>query len=238
MIHLPVRAALLLDLDGTLIDIAPTPDSVIVPPGLPGVLTLLRDRLGGALAIVTGRPIAQVDALLPGVPTAIAGEHGGVIRHAPGALEQRSAAEPPPQRWLDAAEALAADYPGSLVERKQHGFVLHFRQAPTAGPAFGALLASLVADSPGHVLGEALMAWELKPIGIDKGGAVRALMTNGPFAGRVPVFVGDDVTDEDGIRAARALGGVGLRVQDHFTDAEGVRAWLSQLAQTSAEINS
>ena len=229
MILLPHHAALLLDLDGTLIDIAPTPDSVVVPSDLPGSLVSLRARLSDALAIVTGRPIAQVDALLPGVPYAIAGEHGCVIRHAPEAPEIRTAVPQVPASWLREAETLVAAHPGAILESKARGFVLHYRQVPEAGPIFAAALSTLMQGWPHHAVGAAHMAWEIKPCGIDKGRAVTALMAQAPFAGRVPVFLGDDLTDEDGMRVARKMGGLGLRVQDHFGDAAGVRNWLAQL---------
>ncbi len=229
MIMLPDNAALFLDLDGTLIDIAPTPDSVVVPPDLPPVLHGLRARLSDALAIVTGRPISQVDALLPGVAYAIAGEHGGAIRIAPGAVITRAEVPEVPVAWLAEAEALVAAHPGSILERKSRSFVLHYRLAPPAGPIFKQALDDMLDASSHHVVGASHMAWEVKPTGIDKGRAVDVLMALAPFAGRVPVFIGDDVTDEDGMRAARAHGGMGLRVQTHFTDAAGVRRWLASL---------
>lgn len=233
VISLPPNAALLLDLDGTLIDIAPTPDSVIVPPDLPSILLSLRAQLSDALAIVTGRPIAQVDALLPGIPYAIAGEHGGALRPAPGVPEERIPVPPIPHTWLDTAETLVAAHPGAILERKAHSFVMHYRLAPDAGPIFHTALTQLLGHSGSHVIGTALMAWEVKPGGIDKGQAVTSLMRRPPFAGRTPVFIGDDVTDEDGIRAAQALGGLGLKVQDHFTTAAGVRAWLAHVVKRS-----
>ncbi len=229
MIRLPEHAALLLDLDGTLIDIAPTPDSVVIPPELPTVLLRLRGQLSDALAIVTGRPIAQVDALLPGIPYAVAGEHGGAIRHAPGELGDRVTVVSVPAAWLDQAEALAAEHEGAILERKARGFVLHYRLAPDAGPIFAEALGRLMLGWPHHALSAAHKAWEVKPVGIDKGRAVTALMAKEPFAGRTPVFLGDDVTDEDGMRVAREMGGLGLRVQDHFENAAGVRHWLAQL---------
>jgi trehalose 6-phosphate phosphatase len=228
---LPANPALLLDLDGTLIDFAPTPDAVIVPDGLRDSLARLRHRLGDALAVVTGRPIEEIDGLLDALPYAVAGEHGGVIRHAPGAAPERPALAELPQEWLDAAERIAAARPGVLLERKRRSFVLHYRRAPEHGPA---LIAAMEAMLAGHEdrfsLMRGNMAGEIKPVGADKGIAVQALMARAPFAGRVPVYVGDDVTDEDGIRAARALGGLGWRVQEMFGDPAGVRAWLAAIA--------
>lgn len=218
--------ALLLDLDGTLLDFAPTPDAVVVPPTLPPALAALQARLGGALAIITGRPVAQIDALLPGLP-AVAGEHGGAIRHAPGEAVEREPHPPVPPAWLADAEAAIAAHPGTLLERKAHGVALHFRRAPEAGPALRALAEGLVALLPSHALLPGNMVWEVRPRGIHKGNAVRALMARPPFAGRTPVFVGDDITDEDAIAAARALGGIGLRVADSFGSPQAVRDWLA-----------
>lgn len=226
---LPPRAALLLDLDGTLLDLAATPDAVRVPPGLAAALLALRARLDDALAIVTGRPVAQVDALLPGVPYAVAGEHGGAIRFAPAAAEERVTLPPLPPAWLDAAAALVAAYPGTLLEQKTRGFAVHYRLAPTAGPALERALAALLEGQITHRLLTAHMAFEVRPRGADKGTAVGALLARAPFAGRVPVFIGDDVTDEDAIRVAAARGGLGLRVAEAFGDAAGVRAWLGRL---------
>jgi len=98
------------------------------------------------------------------------------------------------------------------------------------------VLARLAAEQPqDFAVLPAKMAWEVRPVGMDKGTAVRALMARPPFAGRVPVFVGDDVTDEDGMREARAMGGLGLRVPDVFGDAAGVRAWIAKLAEAGAD---
>lgn len=228
---LPPHAALLLDLDGTLIDFAPTPDTVVVPAGLKASLARLRVRLGGALAVVTGRPIAEVDGLLGDLPHAVAGEHGGAVRHAPGAAVERAAVAPLPAEWLAEADRVVAAHPGSLMERKRRGFTLHFRQAPEHGPALGAAMRAMLAGHEDRfAIMPGSMVWEMKPLGADKGTAVAALMSRPPFAGRVPVYVGDDVTDEDGMRVARALGGLGWRVQDMFGSPEGVRAWLAALA--------
>ncbi len=228
---LPPNAALLLDLDGTLIDIAPTPDSVVVPPNLPGHLLALRSKLGGALAIISGRPIAQIDALLPGIATATAGEHGYAIRHSLNGTPKCANVPPVPPAFLDQAASWVAAHSGAILERKARGFVLHFRLAEHAGPEFRAQLDALLADWPHHRVAGAHMAWEVKPRGIDKGRAVREIMAQAPFIGRTPVFIGDDVTDEDGIAACEALGGTGLRVPADFADAGAVRAWLAALAE-------
>src|SRR5262249_36887414 len=128
------RAALLLDLDGTLLDIAPAPDAVLVPPGLRDTLYALRPLLGDALAVVTGRPVEPVEALLGDAPFAVAGEHGGAIRHAPGQPLERPNLPAPPEAWLAAAVRVVAAHPGALLERKVRGFALHYRAVPDAGP--------------------------------------------------------------------------------------------------------
>jgi trehalose 6-phosphate phosphatase len=227
-VRLPRDAALLLDMDGTLIDLAATPDAVIVPPDLPPLLRALRAGLGEALAIVSGRPIAQIDALLGDAPYAVAGEHGGAIRHAPGAAPERTALPDLPPAACAAAEAAIAAHPGALLERKAHGLVLHYRQAPDAAAALRATAEAIAGT--GFTVMASSMAWEVKPHGTDKGSAVAALMARPPFHGRTPVFIGDDVTDEDGIRAARALGGLGYRVPDVFGGPAQVREWLRKQA--------
>jgi trehalose 6-phosphate phosphatase len=229
------RAALLLDLDGTLLDIAPTPDAVVVPPALLSSLTNLRDRLGGALAVISGRPVEQVDALLQAIPTAVSGEHGGALRAGVGAAVQRPDLPAAPADWYAAAAEMVAAYPGALLECKARGFVVHYRLAARAGPALHDQLAALIAArSADFLLLRAHMAWEVRPAGTDKGTALRAIMALAPFAGRLPVFLGDDVTDQDAILVARALGGAGLFVPDVFGDAAGVRAWLAAAARAGA----
>lgn len=224
------RSALLLDLDGTLLDIAPTPDSVIVPPGLLVSLRALVAQLGGGLAVISGRPVAQVDALLQALPFAVSGEHGGQLRFGPAAALERSDLPEPPAHWRPMAETIAQTYPGTLLEPKSRGFVLHYRAAPSHGPALRAALTELIADQNKFILMPARKAWEIRPAGADKGTAVAALMARTPFANRLPIFIGDDVTDEDGMAAARALGGAGLLVKSAFRTPQGVRDWLAASA--------
>ena len=220
------RAALFLDFDGTLVEIAPRPDAVCMPPGLPGLLLRLGAGLDGALAVVSGRPLADLDHFLP-VPLAKAGDHGATIRLAPNLPVEAPPLPVPPESWRLQAMALALAHPGVLVEEKTHGFALHYRLAPAAGPLAEALLRALVTGSPFQLLA-ARMAWEVRPRGPSKASAVRRLMHDPAFAGRLPVFIGDDVTDEEGMEAARALGGHGWQLHEAFGSPAALRGWLAQ----------
>ena len=231
------RTALLLDLDGTLLDFAPTPMAVIVPPTLKLTLARLCGELSGALAVITGRPVDQIDTLLPGIVPVVAGEHGGAIRPAPGAALQRPDLPSVPAALLTEAEAFAARHPGVLLEPKARGFAVHYRLAPASGPAVADAIAAWV--SPLAAEFEALpahMAWELRPRGATKGTAVAAIMALPDFTGRLPVFIGDDVTDEDGMVAARRMGGAGLFVPEAFGTPAAVRDWLDRSLGAWAEL--
>lgn len=235
--HLPLsEVAFLLDFDGTLVDIAPTPESIVVPPGLKETLLRLRAACGDALAVITGRPVPQIDEFLGDVPFAVAGEHGIAIRHRPGGPIERAALPPVPGEWLREAQDLVASLPGTRLERKVGGFVLHYRAAPESGTTLRKAAEAWVAPTNGlfHVQA-AKMAWEIRPAGVDKGYAVRLLMENAPFAGRRPVFVGDDVTDEDGVKAAVSLGGLGLRIPADFPTPATFRAWLASLVPATGD---
>ncbi|MGK7865761.1 trehalose-phosphatase [Falsiroseomonas sp. E2-1-a20] len=223
------HAALFLDFDGTLVDIAERPEAVLVPPELPALLERLSARLDGALAIVSGRPLADLDHFLP-VAIAKAGNHGAALRLTPGGPVEQPVLPQVPAAWRARAEDFVAAFPGAFVEEKAHGFALHYRQAPQAGGPAGALMESLVAEAPdSFVLLPAHMAWEITPGGVSKGTVVSTLMARAPFAGRLPVFVGDDVTDEAGMAVARAAGGLGLRLQDRFGSPAVFRDWLAAL---------
>ncbi|OAG77304.1 Trehalose-6-phosphate phosphatase [Acetobacter malorum] len=226
------QAAFLLDFDGTLVDIAPTPDSVVVPEGLPETLRRLRAACGDALAIVSGRSIDQIDHFLGDIPFAVAGEHGIAVRHRPGGPIERAALPSVPQSWFAEARDLIAAWPGARLEHKPGGFVLHYRAVPEAGAALREAAESWVKGTNGAFeVQTAKMAWEIRPAGVDKGYAVSMLMKSLPFTGRKPVFVGDDVTDEDGMAAAKRLGGVGLRIPTDFPNPTAFRAWLASLVE-------
>jgi len=224
-------AALFLDFDGTLVEIAPRPDAVQVQPGLPRLLQRLSAGLNGALAIVSGRPLRDLDHFLP-VPIAMAGDHGATLRPVPGQPPESPDLPHAPAEWRDRAAALVERFPGTLIEDKEHGFVVHYRLAPAAGPVAKALLDEVLdgagPNGGGFTLLEARMAWEVRPRGASKGTAVRDLMARAPFAGRRPVFIGDDVTDEEGMAVAREHGGLGLRLQDAFGEPEALREWLAR----------
>ena len=163
------RAALLLDLDGTLLDIAPTPDAVVVPAELPGVLRALRRLLGDAVAVVTGRPVETIDRLLGDAVFAVAGEHGGAVRHALGAALERPVLPEPPAAVIDGAKRLVAAHPGALFEPKARGFSLHYRAVPSAGAALREGLAALIAGEDAFELLQGSMIWEVRPRGVAQG---------------------------------------------------------------------
>jgi trehalose 6-phosphate phosphatase len=222
--------AVFLDLDGTLLDIAPRPDAVVVPVGLIPTLEGLVQRLGGAVAIVTGRARDVADRLL--APLTLPGGfgHGAELRDGAGRIFTIEAIPAMPADWARRLAAGLADWPGVSLETKPHGVVLHYRAAPQWKDATReALLALLRGHDDDFALMPAHMAFEIRPRAATKGRAVRALMQAAPFRARRPVFVGDDVTDEDGMEAARAFGGLGLHVgRDFHGGPAQVRAWLAQ----------
>jgi trehalose 6-phosphate phosphatase len=227
------KTALFLDFDGTLVEIAATPEQVVVPPGLPDLLTHLHRQLGGALAIVSGRPLAQTDRLLQPFSASGAGEHGVSLRFDDGTLEEIPVGIAVPQTWRSALEAAAERWPGVRVEEKPHGVTLHYRLAPERGDEVWRLVRALVPpDHPWFRLLPAREAVEISLRSVSKGNAVERLMAHHPFHGRRPIFVGDDITDEAGMSMARRFGGVGLRVSEAFGgDPAMVRAWLMQAAE-------
>jgi trehalose 6-phosphate phosphatase len=223
---LDVNDALFLDIDGTLIDLAPTPDAVIVPSYLPGTLRRLSDRLGGALAIISGRKLIDIDHLLgPGLTCAA--EHGMMIRTPDGAITSQVQRPAGYAHWLKVFNRYAEAIPGLLVEEKEFSLVLHYRRAPEHEEELRNLVHQLLADSDDATLLPAHCAFELKPRGGNKGDALAGFMAMAPFAGRRPIFIGDDVTDEPAIAKANELGGAGLHVKQDFAGStEAVRDWL------------
>jgi len=237
---LPKDAAhwsLFLDLDGTLIDIADVPDDVTVPEELPPLLDRLSRHLDGALAVISGRPIGDIDRLFAPYKFAAAGLHGLQLR-----LPNGDAVVTGKRDDIDAlrsrAESLVQSLPGIMLEDKGTTLALHYRAAPQHREALHKGAAALIAQRPDLHLLSGKMVLEIKPRDVAKGYAVKRFTALPPFADRTPVFVGDDVTDRDGFKAVRELGGRAVLVGDPKMAAAclvlpnpgAVRAWLARLA--------
>jgi trehalose 6-phosphate phosphatase len=206
------RAALFFDIDGTLLDLAPTPDRVLVPPGLPGTLENLFRSTGGATAFLTGRAIAAVDLLFAPLRLPAVGGHGAEFRLAPEAPVESAAPLPEGlRRGLKALEMIA---PGILVEDKVATLSIHYRLAPETGPALRRALdeqrPQLNQAGLQILLGKEII--EIKPRLFNKGTGLLRMLRSEPFKGRTPVFFGDDTTDEDAFRVLPELGGIGISV--------------------------
>jgi trehalose 6-phosphate phosphatase len=237
--NLPASASLFLDFDGTLAPFAPRPQEVSVAAWVVPTLQALLQKLEGALAIVSGRPLAGIDAFLKPLVLAAAGGHGVERRNARGHVQRHESQ--PPANVVSCAQRLAAHHGGLVVESKPSGLALHFRLSPELAALCRDRLTQALNEVPGAALEWELLdghcVCELKQRAVSKGSAVRDYLAEAPFAGRLPVFVGDDVTDEDGIRAAQAAGGFGIRVgpgrsdaRYRLADTDAVAAWLVQAA--------
>ena len=229
--------ALFLDIDGTLIQLAETPDSVDIDPFLGMALTETASILGGALALITGRSIRDVDVLFPGIMLPIAGQHGCERRSCDGAMNLHAADARTLDRLRDLFSNFAARHPGIFVEHKGASLALHYRQVPE--------LASHVHQSVRDAMEGVEGSWtveggkrlvEIRPGGRNKGRAIADFMGERPFAGRRAVFVGDDRGDEHGFRVVDKARGVAVKVGNGPTsaryrlpDVDAVRAWIAAL---------
>jgi trehalose 6-phosphate phosphatase len=218
--------AVFLDIDGTLLNIAATPDDVIVPPGLHVLLHALAAAEGGALALVSGRALADIDRLF-GRGLAAAAEHGAILRDATGRISRSIERDPALAGLAAPLRAAVAVRPGTLLEEKEFGLVLHWRTAPEWNSELTKIAESLAGPYPQLTLLSAHAALEIRQRGSDKASALSHFMRMPPFEGRMPVFVGDDLTDEPAIAWANAFGGRGLHVvRDFQNGVAGVHAWL------------
>ena len=202
-----------LDFDGCIVDIAPTPEAVDVPDCLPSLLVKLREALGGAVAIVTGRPIEQIDGFLGTAVPAVAGLHGLERRTADGGIVRPSLPRDDLYAVRTLLEEFAAEHSGVLVEDKTYTVALHYRLAPSLRNDCKDVLNAALKDAPqGWQVIEGKFVFEIRPREHNKGTAIEAFMGEAPFLRRTPVFCGDDITDEDGFEVVNARGGVSICV--------------------------
>jgi trehalose 6-phosphate phosphatase len=232
----------LLDVDGTILDIAASPRQVWVPADLRQTLLRLAEATRGAVALVSGRSINDIDLIFSPLQFAAIGVHGAEMRiSGDGEVRARIA---PLKRALKRKLATVAELgPGILVEDKGYSLALHYRLAPQKGPQVLAAVTKICSDGDDEhveILPGKLMV-DVKPAGINKGDAVQELMQYAPFAGRRPIFIGDDTTDVpvfnlipkfDGL--AFSVGGIAADVHGHFDTPEAVRSWLAKVAAEGA----
>jgi trehalose 6-phosphate phosphatase len=232
--------ALFLDVDGTLLPFADRPDGVGVDARLLALVTELHGRLDGAVALVSGRTLPTLDALFRPLRLPAGGLHGLELRYPDGAVMRWPVDREALARLRAGMTAIVQRQPRLLLEDKGSSLALHYRQAPALAESALAAAAGLVAAlGPAFVLQPGDHVAEVRPAGADKGRALTALMAGKPFAGRQPVMLGDDLTDEHAFAAAQRLGGFGVVVgrrrptvaRHALTDVGEVRAWLTLLAR-------
>jgi trehalose 6-phosphate phosphatase len=233
------KIAILLDVDGTILDLAPTPAEVRVPPSLRQTLARLWDSTRGALAFVSGRPISALDVIFSPLLFPTIGGHGAELRTVAGASPER------PRRPLDSSvkrkfAAIAEADPGIIVEDKGYSLALHYRLAPDqedfVRDAAAAIFASLPTAPIELLHGKSMV--EIKQVGFNKASAVRELMMHSPFAGRQPLFIGDDITDQDVFAIMQEFDGIAISVgeklpgvEHYFERPADVRRWLEQISR-------
>src|ERR1700676_1383416 len=232
------ECALLLDIDGTLLDLAPTPREVWVPPDLANTLPLLLARTSGALALVSGRSLNDIDLIFAPMQFPAVGGHGAEMRLSPESESVAVHAPPMDKKLKRRFAAIAKLSPGILLEDKGYSLALHYRLAPHAEKAIYEAVSLIRADLPNAPI-EVLpgkSVCEIKHSGFNKASGVLELMNHEPFKGRRPIFIGDDVTDESVFAIMPDFGGVAFSVgrrakgvADYFDDPSEVRDWLARL---------
>lgn len=233
------RDALFVDFDGTLVEIAATPDQVEVMSGLPDLLQRVAVRLGGALAVISGRPLAELERRLPGYSGAMAGIHGLERRSASGVV-QRVPADPSIDLVWPLVRQFAAITQGILIEDKGLAIAIHYRGRPELADACRRLAKQAIVLSKDRLtMLPGKMVVELRPQTADKGSAVQAFLAEPEFRGRRPVFIGDDRTDEDGFAVVNKLDGASIlvgrakrsRARYRLGDVAAVIDWLNRFAE-------
>lgn len=226
----PQQTALFLDVDGTLLDIAESPDAVVVPPGLLNALTHLHRRLDGALALISGRPVEELDRLFHPLRVAASGGHGAHWRETGDQPLRRTTKDLPASLRVQ-LNALANRHVGILAEDKGSSYALHYRAAPTLAAQLRAELQALLREPEGAGLRllDGKQVYEIVSEGVDKARAVQRLLETPNFAGRLPLYLGDDVTDEPAIALMPTLGGLGLSVGRALPGASAVFSDAAQV---------
>jgi trehalose 6-phosphate phosphatase len=236
----PDNFALFLDFDGTLVAIANRPDEVRLDPKTQEALAQLNELLAGALAIITGREIAAVDRFLEPLRLSIAGVHGLMRRDAQGKTYASAFDSRLPAAIEQAVRPLLAKHPGLLVERKYGALALHYRAHPELEQASIEAIENAVGELQAIEIKRGKMVVEVKAIGGDKGAAVADFLKEKPFAGRRPVFAGDDVSDEDAFVVVNARDGISIKVGPGTTRASfraaGTAEFLEWLRRLPAQL--
>lgn len=231
------RWALFLDVDGCLLEFHDDPAAVVVTPALRALLGDLHAALDGALALVSGRGVSDLERLFGSPSWALAGLHGYELRRADGSRRALAVDAQAQAQMRHAVQALAARLPGVQLEDKQHAIALHCRRAPAQMDTLRAAAQAVAATLPGYELQPGNLVVEFKPLGMDKGRAVEELRQHVPFAGRTPVYLGDDLTDEHAFVAVNRAGGLSVRVGAREPSDAGftlssplaVHAWLDRV---------
>jgi trehalose 6-phosphate phosphatase len=232
-------SALFLDVDGTILDLAERPDEVVTPPGLVTTLQRTERKLAGALALISGRPIRDLDRLFEPLRLRASGVHGAEMRLDPGGplTSALGAAELPRSLLSELTRAVGA-FPGAFVEDKRFSVAIHYRLAPRAERPLREAVMRIV-NSAGIAVEvmDAHCAIEVKACGCDKGGAIAAFLSTPAFRDRTPIFIGDDATDESGFAVVAARGGYAFSVGRRrpgamatFSQPSAVRDWLANYA--------
>lgn len=236
--------SLFIDADGTMLDIAPRPEQAKASPSLLGTLESVYHALGGALAVVTGRTIEEVDRLFAPLILPASGIHGAELRHAPGAPIVDAGGPDIPAELRRSVGVAVARHPGAFVEDKGKALAVHWRAAVEREAGIWADLTAALeaAQTPELTIMRGHCVFEVKAAATNKGDAVRAFMNIDPYAGRTPVFIGDDVTDIAGFAAVAEFGGHAFSVgrpldgaMQAFAGPPDVRAWLDRLARSGGK---
>lgn len=238
------RFAIFTDFDGTLVELAETPDGIFVPDELGTQIIEAAQLVDGALAVISGRELADLERYLPN-GIAAAGGHGTERRRADGSrIDADSRLQETAAAIAGRLQGFVEQHEGLLMELKTSSVALHYRQAPELAEACRTAMEEALTAAPDFEILDGKMVIEARAAATGKADAIRAFMQEAPFSGRVPVFLGDDVTDEDGFRAAQEMGGVGIKIGDGQTtarirtpDVESARAIIIGLARRAAELS-